>query len=142
MQLYNFEVEHHHGPIDDRTERPYGNGVLFWFEVEDFDAVMQRAAEMRAERSSSLLTALVRTTLMPPGINCLRIEPSWGPSPGEFKLNKGSTEPFGRKRDVLPPIGRDVVNCVGADLCANLATSCNVNRIKSSQANSGTMSTN
>jgi hypothetical protein len=138
--LYNFEVEHHHGPIDDRAERPYGNGVLLWFEVEDFDAVMQRAAEMRAERSSSFLTALVRRTLMPPGINCLRIE-QVGDS-GEFRLNKGSTEPFGRKRDVLPPIGGDVVNCVGADLCANLATSCNVNRIKSSQANSGTMSTN
>jgi catechol 2,3-dioxygenase-like lactoylglutathione lyase family enzyme len=49
LQLHNFEVEHHHGPIGDRADRPYGNGVLLWFEVEDFDAVMKRAAEMGVE---------------------------------------------------------------------------------------------
>jgi catechol 2,3-dioxygenase-like lactoylglutathione lyase family enzyme len=49
MQLHRFEVEHHHGPIGDPADRPYGNGVLLWFEVDDFDAVATRAAEMKAE---------------------------------------------------------------------------------------------
>jgi catechol 2,3-dioxygenase-like lactoylglutathione lyase family enzyme len=48
MQLHSFEVEHHHGPIGDRNDRPYGNGVLLWFEVDDFDAAVQRAVEMNA----------------------------------------------------------------------------------------------
>lgn len=49
LQLHSFEVKHHHGPIGDRHDRPYGNGVLLWFEVDDFDAVVQRAAEMGVE---------------------------------------------------------------------------------------------
>ncbi len=49
LQLHSFKVEHHHGPIGNRDEKPYGNGVLLWFEVDDFDAVMQRAAEMGVE---------------------------------------------------------------------------------------------
>jgi catechol 2,3-dioxygenase-like lactoylglutathione lyase family enzyme len=49
LQLHSFDVEHHHGPIGNRADRPYGNGVLLWFEVDDFDAVMQRAAETGAE---------------------------------------------------------------------------------------------
>ena len=46
LQLHSFAVEHHHGPIGDRNSKPYGNGVLLWFEVEDFDAMMHRVAEM------------------------------------------------------------------------------------------------
>ncbi|HZD50678.1 MAG TPA: VOC family protein, partial [Silvibacterium sp.] len=49
LQLHSFEVEHHHGLIANRDDKPYGNGVLLWFEVEDFDAVMQRSAEMGVE---------------------------------------------------------------------------------------------
>ena len=49
MQLRSFEVEHDHGQIGDPADRPYGNGVLLWFEVDDFDAVMDRAAEMGVE---------------------------------------------------------------------------------------------
>ena len=49
LQLHSFEVEHHHGAIGDRNDRPYGNGVLLWFEVDDFDAVIERAAEMNVE---------------------------------------------------------------------------------------------
>jgi catechol 2,3-dioxygenase-like lactoylglutathione lyase family enzyme len=49
LQLHNFEVEHHHGPIGDRNDKPYGNGVLLWFEVEDFEAVMERASGLSAE---------------------------------------------------------------------------------------------
>src|SRR6266567_236734 len=49
MQLHSFEVEHHHGPIGNRDDRPYGNGVLLWFEIDDFDAAVARAAEMKVE---------------------------------------------------------------------------------------------
>jgi catechol 2,3-dioxygenase-like lactoylglutathione lyase family enzyme len=48
LQLHSFEEEHHHGPIGNRNDKPYGNGVLLWFEVDDFDALIQRAAEMGA----------------------------------------------------------------------------------------------
>ena len=30
MQLHRFEVEHDHGQIGNRADRPYGNGVLLW----------------------------------------------------------------------------------------------------------------
>lgn len=46
LQLHRFGVGHHHGAIGDPAAKPYGNGVLLWFEVRDFEAVMQRAAEM------------------------------------------------------------------------------------------------
>ena len=49
MQLHSFEAEHDHVKIGDRADRPYGNGVLLWFEVDDFDAVMERAAAMGVE---------------------------------------------------------------------------------------------
>jgi hypothetical protein len=49
LQLHRFEVEHHHGPIGDLKDKPYGNGLLLWFEIDDFDAAMSRAAEMKAQ---------------------------------------------------------------------------------------------
>jgi catechol 2,3-dioxygenase-like lactoylglutathione lyase family enzyme len=49
LQLHSFEVEHHHGQIADPAARPYGNGVLLWFEVDDFDAAVARAGELGAE---------------------------------------------------------------------------------------------
>jgi catechol 2,3-dioxygenase-like lactoylglutathione lyase family enzyme len=49
LQLHHFEVEHDHGPIGNPDDKPYGNGVLLWFEVDDFDAAAARAAEMQAE---------------------------------------------------------------------------------------------
>lgn len=49
LQLHNWEVEHHHGRIGDRAARPYGNGVLLWFEVDDFDAAVARAMDLKAE---------------------------------------------------------------------------------------------
>ena len=52
LQLHSFEVEHDHGPIGNRADRPYGNGVLLWFEVDDFDAVIERAIEMNTEWKS------------------------------------------------------------------------------------------
>jgi len=49
MQLHSFEVDHHHGQIGDPADKPYGNGVLLWFEVDDFDDALARAAKMKAE---------------------------------------------------------------------------------------------
>jgi len=49
LQLHCFEVEHHHGPIGNPDDKPYGNGVLLWFEIDDFDAAIARVAEMNAE---------------------------------------------------------------------------------------------
>lgn len=46
LQLHSFDVEHEHGPIGDRLNKPYGNGVLLWFEVDDFEAALQRSQEM------------------------------------------------------------------------------------------------
>lgn len=49
LQLHRFDVEHHHGPIGDRNDKPYGNGLLLWFELDDFDAAMERVAALQAE---------------------------------------------------------------------------------------------
>ena len=49
LQLHRWDVDHHHGPIGDAEDKPYGNGVLLWFETDDFDAAVARAAEMKAE---------------------------------------------------------------------------------------------
>ena len=49
LQLHTFDAVHHHAPVGDPHDRPFGNGVLLWFEVEDFDAVVQRAAAMQVE---------------------------------------------------------------------------------------------
>jgi catechol 2,3-dioxygenase-like lactoylglutathione lyase family enzyme len=48
MQLHRFDVGHHHGPIGDPGAKPYGNGVLLWFETDDFDGAVARAAELGA----------------------------------------------------------------------------------------------
>lgn len=49
MQLHHILVEDHHGPIADPNDRPYGNGVLLWFEIDDFDAAMVRASDLGSE---------------------------------------------------------------------------------------------
>ena len=28
LQLHSFDADHHHGPIANRSDKPYGNGVL------------------------------------------------------------------------------------------------------------------
>jgi len=48
LQLHHWEVDHHHGQIGDPELKPYGNGLLLWFEVDDFDAAAARAAQMQA----------------------------------------------------------------------------------------------
>ena len=47
LQLHRWDVEHEHGPLGDPELRPYGNGVLLWFELNDFDAAVRRAADMK-----------------------------------------------------------------------------------------------
>jgi catechol 2,3-dioxygenase-like lactoylglutathione lyase family enzyme len=49
LQLHRWGVEHHHGPIGDPDSKPYGNGVLLWFEIDDIDAAITRATELKAE---------------------------------------------------------------------------------------------
>jgi extradiol dioxygenase family protein len=46
LQLHQWEVEHHHGRLGDPALKP-GNGVLLWFELEDFEAAVQRAERMQ-----------------------------------------------------------------------------------------------
>lgn len=48
LQLHRWEVAHEHGAIGD-PDLPHGNGVLLWFEVDDFDAAVARAGQLRAE---------------------------------------------------------------------------------------------
>lgn len=46
LQLHRWDVDHDHGPLGDPDLRPYGNGVLLWFELGDFDAAVARAEAM------------------------------------------------------------------------------------------------
>ena len=48
LQLHRFDVAHDHGPIGNRRA-PRGDGVLLWFEVDDFDDAARRAADLKAE---------------------------------------------------------------------------------------------
>lgn len=49
LQLHHWDVGHHHGHIGDPAIPPYGNGVLLWFELDDFDAAVARAESLNAE---------------------------------------------------------------------------------------------
>jgi catechol 2,3-dioxygenase-like lactoylglutathione lyase family enzyme len=49
LQLHDWSVDHHHGPIGDPNARPIGNGLLLWFEVDDFDAAVARVEASGAE---------------------------------------------------------------------------------------------
>jgi hypothetical protein len=67
LQLHSWDVDHHHGPIGDPGAKPYGNGLLLWFEIDAFDAAIARAARMKAKvvkaRHGTRLRAMaVRTT--------------------------------------------------------------------------------
>jgi catechol 2,3-dioxygenase-like lactoylglutathione lyase family enzyme len=48
LQLHRFETAHAHPPIGNPEDKPYGNGVLLWFEIDDFDAAVDRVAELGA----------------------------------------------------------------------------------------------
>jgi catechol 2,3-dioxygenase-like lactoylglutathione lyase family enzyme len=41
LQIHHVDVEDHHGPLAD-PDQPFGNGVLLWFEVADFEDTLSR----------------------------------------------------------------------------------------------------
>lgn len=48
MQLHQWDAaEHPH--LGNEGSEPYGNGVVLWFQVDDFDAAVSRARKMSAE---------------------------------------------------------------------------------------------
>lgn len=47
LQLHRWDVEHHHGHMGN-PDQPVGNGVLVWFEVDDFDDAVARARKLGA----------------------------------------------------------------------------------------------
>jgi hypothetical protein len=95
LQLHSFEAEHHHGSLGNRADRPYGNGVLLWFEVEDFDAVLQHAGEMGVE------IILPRHRNPPDGeggpqpLGMLDARPGW--------LHRSGRQPLWNRRQRLAP---------------------------------------
>jgi len=46
LQLHKWDVSHHHGLLGDPELRPYGNGVILWFELDDFDDAVARSSAM------------------------------------------------------------------------------------------------
>lgn len=49
LQLHRWDVAHHHGPIGNPALTPCGNGVLLWFELDDFEGAVARARALKAE---------------------------------------------------------------------------------------------
>ncbi|MDY7228401.1 VOC family protein [Hyalangium rubrum] len=47
LQLHSWEDEDHPNLMG-RDKAPVGHGVLLWFEVDDFDAAVERARKLRA----------------------------------------------------------------------------------------------
>ena len=48
LQLHAWDEEDHPNLVD-ADAAPHGHGVLVWFEVDDFDAAVERARALRAE---------------------------------------------------------------------------------------------
>ncbi|MCA9440045.1 MAG: VOC family protein [Candidatus Omnitrophica bacterium] len=48
LQLHDWDA-HEHPHLGDPNSKPFGNGVLLWFQVDDIDATFDRAEEMKAE---------------------------------------------------------------------------------------------
>src|SRR5262245_4907066 len=61
LQLHRWDVEHHHGCIGDPNITPYGNGVLLWFELDDFDAAVARAKKSKLRSSNPAIAARMPT---------------------------------------------------------------------------------
>ena len=47
LQLHGWDHEEHPNLVE-RDKAPAGHGVLLWFEVDDFDAAVERARQLRA----------------------------------------------------------------------------------------------
>ena len=48
LQLHDWDA-HEHPYMGNPAARPYGNGVLLWFQVEDFGVAVDRARALTAE---------------------------------------------------------------------------------------------
>ena len=48
LQLHDWDA-HEHPHMGNPAARPYGNGVLLWFQVEDFGAAVDRARALSVE---------------------------------------------------------------------------------------------
>jgi len=48
LQLHAWDVEEHPNLVN-RTAAPPGHGVALWFQLDDFDAAVERARELAAE---------------------------------------------------------------------------------------------
>jgi len=48
LQLHRWDA-HGHPHMGDPGSKPYGNGVLLWFQTEGFDGVVERAKALGAE---------------------------------------------------------------------------------------------
>jgi catechol 2,3-dioxygenase-like lactoylglutathione lyase family enzyme len=48
LQLHAWDAEDHPNLVN-RTAAPPGHGVLLWFQLDDFDAAVKRARELKAE---------------------------------------------------------------------------------------------
>ena len=48
LQIHHWDA-HEHPHMGDPRSKPYGKGVLLWFETQEFDAAIKRARELKAE---------------------------------------------------------------------------------------------
>lgn len=48
LQLHHWDA-HEHPHMGNPKSKPYGNGVLLWFQTDDFDAAVKRAKTLQAE---------------------------------------------------------------------------------------------
>lgn len=48
MQIHHWDV-HDHPYLGDQKMLPYGNGVLLWFQTDDFDAAIERVIAHNAQ---------------------------------------------------------------------------------------------
>ena len=48
LQLHHWDADEH-PHLGDASSKPYGNGVLLWFQADDFDAAVARVRALGAE---------------------------------------------------------------------------------------------
>jgi catechol 2,3-dioxygenase-like lactoylglutathione lyase family enzyme len=48
MQLHHWDA-HEHPHLGNLAAKPYGNGVVLWFQTNEFDAAVSRAKNLQAE---------------------------------------------------------------------------------------------
>ncbi len=48
LQLHQWDA-HEHPNLGNPESKPYGNGVLLWFQIVEFDAAVERAKSLKAD---------------------------------------------------------------------------------------------